>query len=105
MTKEWGEGRGEGRLIPQVNTHLLSPTLSSTARRRGSKDDSPGFMGATRVKSPGRSHFGPERGWVVPTSRSHSAIPKDFLAYSVLRLVLRTQPRSKMRIAGLPVSQ
>jgi hypothetical protein len=46
------------------------------------------------------SHFSPERGCVVLTSRSRCAKPKDFLACSVLRLVLCTQLCSKMRIAA-----
>ena len=45
--------------------------------------------------------FTPERGCVVSTSRSISAKPKDFLVRSLLRLVLRIQPRSEMKIAIL----
>ena len=47
-----------------------------------------------RVPRNSNSHFDPERGCVVPTSRSTSAQHQVVLRIHGLRLALRTQPRS-----------
>jgi hypothetical protein len=47
-------------------------------------------MGATRVRNSGCSHFAPERGCVVPTSRSKSMKSQSVSFIHALRLVFDT---------------
>jgi hypothetical protein len=55
------------------------------------KDSLP--QASVRAPVPSNSHFGKERDCVVSTSRSSSTKINGLGARSVLRLVLRTQPR------------
>jgi hypothetical protein len=52
------------------------------------------FMVPEQVQTEQETHFGPERGCVVSTSRSTLTQYQAVLPIHALRLVLRTQPRS-----------